>query len=123
MAIGRGLRERDDIALTMVARRGDEERWSSAGAGAARVVGVVPTSRPARLAFEQVRFPRVLDELGVEVHHAPHYTMPARAPVPCVVTIHDCTFFDHPNGTCDPRRSSSAGRSGMRRCTRVHSSV
>jgi glycosyltransferase involved in cell wall biosynthesis len=96
MAIGRGLRERDDIALTMVARRGDEERWSSAGAGAARVVGVVPTSRPARLAFEQVRFPRVLDELGVEVHHAPHYTMPARAPVPCVVTIHDCTFFDHP---------------------------
>ncbi len=34
--------------------------------------------------------------LGVQVHHAPHYTMPARAPVPCVVTIHDCTFFDHP---------------------------
>jgi glycosyltransferase involved in cell wall biosynthesis len=22
--------------------------------------------------------------------------MPARSPVPCVVTIHDCTFFDHP---------------------------
>ena len=22
--------------------------------------------------------------------------MPARAPVPCAVTIHDCTFFDHP---------------------------
>ena len=22
--------------------------------------------------------------------------MPERAPVPCVVTIHDCTFFDHP---------------------------
>jgi glycosyltransferase involved in cell wall biosynthesis len=22
--------------------------------------------------------------------------MPSRSPVPCVVTIHDCTFFDHP---------------------------
>ncbi len=96
MAIAQGLRDRDDIALTMVARRGDEERWSRSGPGTAQVVGVVPGSRPARLAFEQVRFPRLLDALGVEVHHAPHYTMPARAPVPCVVTIHDCTFFDHP---------------------------
>ena len=34
--------------------------------------------------------------MGVGVHHAPHYTMPERSPVPCVVTIHDCTFFDHP---------------------------
>ena len=96
MAIADGLRDRDDVALTMVARRGDEERWRRPGAGPAQVVGVVPGSRPARLAFEQLRFPRLLDELGVEVHHAPHYTMPARAPVPCVVTIHDCTFFDHP---------------------------
>ncbi len=100
MAMGQGLRDRDDIALTMVARRNDEERWSAsgagAGAGAGRVVGVVPSSRPGRLAFEQVRFPRLLADLGVQVHHAPHYTMPARAPVPCVVTIHDCTFFDHP---------------------------
>jgi glycosyltransferase involved in cell wall biosynthesis len=99
MAIAQGLRERDEIALTMVARRGDEERWKSgAGAesGTARVVGVVPVSRPGRLAFEQVRFPRLLDDLGVQVHHAPHYTMPTRASVPCVVTIHDCTFFDHP---------------------------
>ncbi len=96
MAVAKGLSGREDIALTMVARRGDEERWSTAGPGPAQVVGVVPGSRPARLAFEQVRFPRLLDELGVEVHHGPHYTMPARTPVPCVVTIHDCTFFDHP---------------------------
>jgi glycosyltransferase involved in cell wall biosynthesis len=96
IAIARGLCARDDIALTMVARRGDEARWNALGPGAARVVSAVPASRPARLAFEQVRFPRLLDALGVRVHHAPHYTMPARAPVPCVVTIHDLTFFDHP---------------------------
>jgi glycosyltransferase involved in cell wall biosynthesis len=34
--------------------------------------------------------------LDLEVHHGPHYTMPSRAPLPCAVTIHDCTFFDHP---------------------------
>jgi len=30
------------------------------------------------------------------VWHGPHYTMPLRVPTPCVVTIHDLTFFDHP---------------------------
>jgi glycosyltransferase involved in cell wall biosynthesis len=96
MQIARGLRERPDIALTMVSRRGDDARWRSMGAGPAAVLGAVPDSRPGRLVFEQARFPRLLRSLGVEVHHAPHYTMPGRAPVPCVVTIHDCTFFDHP---------------------------
>jgi len=84
---------RDDVRLTLVSRRGDQMRWPG---GTATVVDAVPVSRPARLAFEQIRFPRLLRTLGVEVHHAPHYTMPGRAPVPCVVTIHDCTFFDHP---------------------------
>jgi glycosyltransferase involved in cell wall biosynthesis len=93
--LARGLSARDDIALTMVSRRGDEERWATAG-GEATVVGAVPVSRPGRLVFEQVRVPRLLASLGVQVHHGPHYTMPTRAPVPCVVTIHDCTFFDHP---------------------------
>jgi glycosyltransferase involved in cell wall biosynthesis len=79
----------------MLARRGDEDRWRRAG-GQATVVGAVPVSRPGRLVFEQVRVPRLLGALGVQVHHGPHYTMPTRAPVPCVVTIHDCTFFDHP---------------------------
>jgi glycosyltransferase involved in cell wall biosynthesis len=91
--IARGMYARDDIALTMLARRGDQRRWPG---GASSVVGAVPVSRPARLGFEQIRFPRLLRTLGVQVHHAPHYTMPVRARVPCVVTIHDCTFFDHP---------------------------
>jgi glycosyltransferase involved in cell wall biosynthesis len=96
MEVARGLSARDDIALTMVSRRGDEERWQTLAGGAGSVVGAVPVSRPGRLAFEQMRFPELLGSLGVQVHHAPHYTMPERASVPCVVTIHDCTFFDHP---------------------------
>jgi glycosyltransferase involved in cell wall biosynthesis len=95
MALARGLAGRADVELTLVARRGDEERWRAL-AGGASVRGAVPGSRPARLAFEQVRLASVLRAVGVQVHHGPHYTMPSRSPVPCAVTIHDCTFFDHP---------------------------
>jgi glycosyltransferase involved in cell wall biosynthesis len=90
------LCRRDDVALTLVSRRGDASRWRELAEGRAEVAAAVPDSRPGRLAFEQVRFPRLLGSVGVEVHHGPHYTMPERSPVPCVVTIHDCTFFDHP---------------------------
>ena len=62
----------------------------------AAVRGAVPVSRPGRLAFEQVGLSSVLRSVGAQVHHGPHYTMPARSPVPCAVTIHDLTFFDHP---------------------------
>jgi glycosyltransferase involved in cell wall biosynthesis len=96
LALAQGLCASADVALTMVARRGDEERWVEIAADVAQVEAAVPVSRPGRLLFEQTRFPRLLGSIGVAVHHAPHYTMPERSPVPCVVTIHDCTFFDHP---------------------------
>ena len=95
MALATGLARRDDVELTVVARHDDEERWHELAAGAA-VRAAVPSSRPGRLAFEQVGLSSVLRSLGVQVHHGPHYTMPARSPAPCAVTIHDCTFFDHP---------------------------
>ena len=60
------------------------------------VLHKAPPLRPLRLAWEQVRLPRVLRDLSVDVHHAPHYTMPERSRVPTVVTVHDMTFFDHP---------------------------
>ena len=94
LALARGLVARPDVRLTLVARRGDAARWDEIGA--AQVRSDVPSSRPGRLAFEQVGLPAVLRSAGVDVHHGPHYTMPARSPVPVAVTIHDCTFFDHP---------------------------
>jgi glycosyltransferase involved in cell wall biosynthesis len=95
MALARGLAGRSDVGLTLLARRGDESRWHDLARDAA-VRGVVPASRPGRLLYEQVRLGSVLRSVEVDVHHGPHYTMPARSPVPCAVTIHDCTFFDHP---------------------------
>jgi glycosyltransferase involved in cell wall biosynthesis len=95
MALARGLDRRDDIGLSLVARRDDEQRWHAL-AGRSLVRGAVPISRPGRLVFEQLGLGTVLRSMEVQVHHGPHYTMPSRSPVPCVVTIHDCTFFDHP---------------------------
>ncbi len=115
MALARGLAARNDVGLTLVARRGDEERWRRL-AGGATVRGAVPVSRPARLAFEQLRLSSVLRSVGVQVHHGPHYTMPARSPVPCAVTIHDCTFFDHPEWHL--RSKSAFFRRAIRRAAR-----
>src|SRR6185437_14963994 len=87
-----------EVDLTLVSRRHDAGRWEGlAGPPAAgTVLAAAPGPRPLRLAWEQLALPRLLTRSGVAVHHGPHYTMPERATVPVVVTVHDCTFFDHP---------------------------
>ena len=119
IALARGLADRDDVGLSLVSRRGDEARWSDL-AGDAALRGAVPVSRPGRLVFEQLRLGSVLRSLGVQVHHGPHYTMPARSPVPCAVTIHDCTFFDHPEWHL--RSKAAFFRRAIRRAAR-HAAV
>lgn len=108
LELARALAERDDQELVVLTRREDDVRWSgvinaSEATGTARVergrdrvLGVAPRARPLRLAWEQARLPGLLRRLGPDVHHGPHYTMPERSETPVVVTVHDCTFFDHP---------------------------
>ena len=90
------LAHRSDVALTIVCQAGDEDRWRRADPGV-EVVGPGPTRRVLRLAWEQVRLPGILARLPVDVHHGPHYTMPERASLPRVVTIHDLTLVEHPD--------------------------
>ena len=102
--LARTLAPRDDVDLVLIARRGDAGRWGVPATERPRpgdlqagtLVAAAPDRRPVRLAWEQGRLPGLLDALGPAVHHSPHYTMPERARVPVVVTIHDLTFFDHP---------------------------
>jgi glycosyltransferase involved in cell wall biosynthesis len=93
LELAAALSDRSDIDMTVVARRSDATRWGS-GAPGARVEAVAPGPRPLRLAWEQVRLPSLLSGLPVDVHHAPHYTMPERSAVPSVVTVHDMSFFE-----------------------------
>ena len=53
--------------------------------------------RPVRLAWEQTGLPRAVARAAPDLLHCPHYTMPARRPVPTVVTLHDATFFTDPD--------------------------
>jgi len=90
------LLARADVTATLWCRRGDAARWQAMrAAGAVRVEAVVPSNRPLRLAWEQARLPGLLGGARVAVHHGPHYTMPERARLPRVVTVHDLTFLEH----------------------------
>lgn len=95
LALVSALDRRDDVALTVVSRHGDDGRWAMV-APTARLIAAAPLHRPARLAWEQTVLPLILYRRPIDVHHGPHYTMPEIARLPRVVTIHDLTFFDHP---------------------------
>jgi len=120
LALARALAAEPSVAPTLVSRRSDAARWrhpgqdgtrpeeeaswaDAAGRGRAggvtaplEVAAIAPDTRPTRLAWEQLVLPRWLSRRSPAVHHGPHYTMPERSSVPSVVTVHDCTFFDHP---------------------------
>jgi glycosyltransferase involved in cell wall biosynthesis len=90
LALAAELAARDDVALTVVCRAGDSARWPGP------VVAGAPVPRPARLVWEQTGLPLLVRRLAVDVHHGPHYTMPLAARCPGVVTVHDLSFFTHP---------------------------
>jgi glycosyltransferase involved in cell wall biosynthesis len=95
LELARALGRRDDVELVLLARRDDGARWAAVAPGA-EVHPLVPAPRPARLAWEQAAGPRVGIRLRADLWHGPHYTVPLRLAVPAVVTLHDPTFFDHP---------------------------
>ena len=78
---------------------GDASEWDGC-----EVLSIAPTSRPARLLWEQTRLLRTLHDAGpaqgIAVLHSIHYTMPERPRLvdglARVVTIHDLTFFSRP---------------------------
>lgn len=93
LELAAALGRRPDVDLVAVSRRRDAARWVPL---AGTVVPAAPAPRPLRLAWEQVWLPKVLAGARPAVHHGPHYTMPELTRRPVVVTVHDCTFFDHP---------------------------
>ncbi|MBO9555484.1 glycosyltransferase family 1 protein [Cellulomonas sp.] len=73
--------------------------------------------RPARLLWEQTGLVSLVRSTGAQVLHSPHYTMPRFSPVPVVVTLHDATFFSHPevHSPVKARFFRSATRTAVRR--------
>ncbi|HEX5496083.1 MAG TPA: glycosyltransferase family 1 protein [Mycobacteriales bacterium] len=87
-----------DVDFAIACQRTDTERFSRMAPQATVVPGPAAIAhRPPRLAWEQTGLPLVAQQVGAQVLHSPHYTMPLRAGRPVVVTIHDATFFTQPN--------------------------
>jgi len=92
--LARRLPERG-VATTLVTRRDDGERWATWAPDAGRA-SLVPSARVARLISEAYLLGESSTARDSDLWHAPHYTMPRRRARPCVVTIHDLTFFTNP---------------------------
>src|SRR3954452_1447915 len=75
---------------------------------------------PVRLAWEQIGLPRLVRRVGADVVHSPHYTMPLGTRVPVVTTLHDATFFTHPDVHLPVKRRFFRGwtRAALRRPAR-----
>ncbi len=92
--LARGLAEHDAVELHLLARRSDL-RWNMI-CPRATIHNQVPDSRGLRIAWERYRGSRFARKIGCDLWHGPHYTLPQRLQCATVVTIHDLTFFDHP---------------------------
>lgn len=87
----------DGAELTVVCQQRDALFYGKLARHAEVVPGPAGIARPpARLAWEQTAFPRLVRKLGVDVVHSPHYTLPLVGPAASVVTLHDATFFTEP---------------------------
>jgi glycosyltransferase involved in cell wall biosynthesis len=77
--------------------------------------------RPARLAWEQVGLPRLVRATRPDVVHSPHYTMPRLSNAPVTVTVHDATFFSHPefHSPVKARFFRSATRTAVRHAASI----
>ncbi|TXK16254.1 glycosyltransferase family 1 protein [Homoserinibacter sp. GY 40078] len=90
------LAARADTQIVVAAQERDAAWFREASPSARVVTPVSSGSRLKRLLWEQTGLPRLAARERVDVIHAPHYTMPIATRIPVVVTVHDATFFSHP---------------------------
>lgn len=104
------------VTVTVACRAADAAMFAALGAEPVPV-GAAERFRGARLAWEQTGLVRLVRRLRPDVLHCPHYTLPLTHPVPTVVTLHDATFFSHPelHSTLKRRFFRTATRAAVRR--------
>jgi glycosyltransferase involved in cell wall biosynthesis len=108
--------------LAVACQRADEERYGRLVPHTTVVAGPPAIAhRPARLAWEQSGLPLVAAQVGADVIHSPHYSMPLRPGRPVVVTIHDLTFFTEPDAHSPVTAAfyKAAIRTSARQATRL----
>jgi alpha-1,3-rhamnosyl/mannosyltransferase len=94
-ALLRGLSDRSDVRLTVVARPGHEGRVGDLAPSAR----VLTASAAGYSVAEHVQMPATLWRERVDLVHIPHYVVPAFAPRPMVATVHDVIQLFYPPRT------------------------
>ena len=112
--------ERQGVDLTMAVQERDAEHFATR-LPSARIIPISPRfqSRPARMAWEQTGLASLIRKVRPDVLHSPHYTSPQFPGVPVVITLHDATFFSHPqaHSRLKQRFFTSAIRRAIRRAS------
>jgi glycosyltransferase involved in cell wall biosynthesis len=91
-ALLRGLDQRTDLELTVLARSGHEERVAELASRAR----VITTSARGYGFAEHVQLPAALWREKIDLVHFPHYVAPRLIPKPAVVTVHDLIQLFYP---------------------------
>ncbi|KGF01247.1 MAG: glycosyltransferase family 1 protein [Actinomyces urogenitalis] len=106
------------VSLAMVVQQRDVERFRDRVPQVhLHAVHERLTNRGARLAWEQTGLPELIRRIEPDVLHSPHYTFPTLHRVPVVVTLHDATFFSHPQAHIPLKRAFFRG--AIRRAVRA----
>ena len=89
--------EAQGVELTMAVQERDAEHFATR-LPSARIIPISTRfeSRPMRMVWEQTGLPSLIRKVRPDVLHSPHYTCPQFPGVPVVITLHDATFFSHP---------------------------
>lgn len=88
---------RAGVDLVVAVKHRDAEHFSRAlPDGEVIDVGTHLDNRGARMVWEQTGLPALIRRVRPDVLHSPHYTSPQLPGVPVVITLHDATFFSHP---------------------------
>ncbi|MEJ3403534.1 glycosyltransferase family 1 protein [Rathayibacter sp. YIM 133350] len=87
---------RPGLDVIVLSQRRDRDEFSSFGVRVHPAPRIV-RFRPLRLLWEQFGVQRAARRLGADIIHSVHYTFPLFNSLPQVVSVHDLTFFSHPD--------------------------
>ena len=82
-------------AVSVVCKPDDAEHFRASGLTVITAPAAT-ASTARRFIWEQLTLPRVARRAGAHTIHSPHYTFPLFTRRARVVTVHDLTFFSHP---------------------------
>ena len=91
------------IPLVVVCQPRDESVFAAMNCDLVVAPPIVSIT-PVRFLWEQIGLPLLARRLGATVIHSPNYTIPLMTSRRRVVTVHDLTFWSHPDRHSTPKR-------------------